>query len=132
MTTTASNSWQQAISDIVWQALKARTESRYDELSLRQYIDNQGQPKQRERFYKAWTSSVEEMHYRLRSAKTRRLFSAAFTQLICAHPHWKLNEHYGEVSHLLLSEERWEDLRDILMLALSARSYIKSPNSEDK
>jgi hypothetical protein len=128
---TSQKSWQQAVSDVVWHSLVARTESRYGDLSFKQYSNGEGPGPQRDRFYKAWTSSVEEMHYRLRSARTRKLFSAAFTQMICAIPQGALKTHFDEVSSLLLSDTRWEDLRDILMLSLSARSYIPKPHKED-
>ena len=131
MTTTAPQTWQQAISDIVWHSLIARAENRYGGLSYKAYNSEKGSARKRERFSKAWTSSVEEMHYRFRSAKTRKLFSAAFTQIICANSHGALRAHFDEVSALLLSEDRWQDLRDILMLSLSARSYLKKPSQEE-
>ncbi len=110
---------------VVWQTLKARTESRYRELTYDDYRADKGTPPQRKRFHKAWESSVEELHYRLRSAKTRRLFSSAFTQLLCAYSHSELRVHFDEISKRLQSDDDWEDLRDILMLSLSANSYLK-------
>lgn len=119
------------MSEIILHYFIARTESRYNDLSFRQYNDNGGTPDQRRRFYKAWTSSVEELHYRLRSAKTQRLFREAFTQMICAHSYGALRKHFDKISELMLSPTEWEDLKDILMLSVSARSYI-TPFQEEK
>ena len=130
--TTPTKTWQQAMSSVVWLSLKNRTESRYTELSHEDYDANKGSREQRERFHKAWTRSVEELLYRLRSAKTRRLFSAGFTQMLCAQPQYELRIHFDEISERLLSEDGWEDLRDILMLSLSARSYLTPATREDK
>lgn len=130
MTKTDPKNWQQALSDVVRNALIARTQERYDKLSFSDYSAGKGGI-DRNGFYKAWTSSVDEMFYRLRSAKTRSLFSAAFTQTLCRNPQWGFREFYDDIYRLLLDENRWQDLRDVLMLALSARSYIKPVTQEE-
>ena len=126
-----SPAWPQAVSDIVHQYFIARTEGRYKDLSFRDYLADGGTKDQRKRFYKAWTSSVEDLHYRLRSARTQHLFREAFTQMICAHSYKAMREEFPTFSELLLSETGWEDLRDILMLSVSARSYIKPSQEEN-
>lgn len=131
MTKTVPKNWQQALSDVVRNSLIARTQGRYEELTWAAYTQGKGDLNQRKRFFKAWTSSVEEMHYRLRSARTRTLFSAAFTQTLCGNPQWGFREFYDDIYELLLDEKRWQDLRDVFMLALSARSYIKPATQEE-
>ena len=133
MTKPVPKNWQQALSDVVRKSLIVRTEGRYDKLTWADYNLGKGNPKERTGFFKAWTSSVEEMHYLLRSARTMRLFASTFTQTLCAGgiSQWGLYRFYDDIYELMHHEERWQDLRDVFMLALSARSYLKPVTPEE-
>lgn len=128
--TKTDQSWEQAMGRVVREAIKARTKSRYPELSYKDYQADKGSRDQRTRFHKAWQRSVDDLYYRLRSARTRRLFSSGFTQMLCQTHQYELGTHFDAVSQRLLDDDSWEDLRDILMLSLSANSYLKPPQPE--
>ena len=70
MKTKTDESWEQAIGPIVRTALIDRVESRYQDLAYKAYREGKGDPGQRVRFERSWERSVEELYYRLRSART--------------------------------------------------------------
>ena len=78
---------------------------------------------------KVWRNVASDLYYRLRSARTRRLFADCFTQTICPIPQGSLDEKTLErMVFMMQDSKQWEDLRDVLMLCLSSTSYI----SKDK
>ncbi len=72
---------------------------------------------------KAWRSVAGDFYYQLRSARTRRRFSECLAQTLWSIPQGKLNRNLATLATTLTNEESWEDLRDILMMTLSAVSY---------
>jgi CRISPR-associated protein Cmx8 len=61
---------------------------------------------------------------RLRSCRSREDFVSYFTGTICSVPQYLPESEYGLVAEALLSEDRWEDVKALSMLALSGWSRI--------
>lgn len=74
-------------------------------------------------YLRAWQSIASELYYRLRSARTKRLFADCFTQTICSIPQGKLNRHLDTIADMIRHDTQWEELRDLTMLSLSAKAF---------
>lgn len=61
----------------------------------------------------------------LRSRKDHREFLAYWAGTICSVPQFIKDEDFQELSLILLDEEKWEDVKSLAMLALSAHSQPK-------
>ena len=61
---------------------------------------------------------------RLRACHAKEDFVSYFTGTICSVPHYLPEEEYQTVAEAILSEERWESVKALAMLALSGLSRI--------
>lgn len=59
---------------------------------------------------------------RVRACRSREDFIGYFTGTICSVPQYLQKTEFVRVSHMLLDSERWEDVKALTMLALSASS----------
>lgn len=113
MTDTDTESLVSDLKKIVYFYLENRTKRRVGRES------NASDPEWR----KAWESVASDLYYQLRSARTRRRFSECLAQTLWSIPQGKLNKNLGTLAVRMTNKETWEDLRDILMMTLSAVSY---------
>lgn len=113
MTNSESETLVSDLNTIVYFYLKNRTERR---------VGSEGSPSDPD-WRKAWKSVASDFYYQLRSARTRRRFSECLAQTLWSIPQGKLNKNLGTLATKLTSDDAWEDLRDILMMTLSAVSY---------
>jgi len=61
---------------------------------------------------------------RLRACRSREDFLAYFTGTICAVPQFLPQQDFLDLSEALLDDQRWEEVKALAMLALSALSNI--------
>lgn len=70
----------------------------------------------------------------MRSRKEHREFLAYWTGTICSVPQFIQEAEFEEISLVLLDPDRWEDVKSLAMLALSAHSIadVKSQSAANK
>ena len=61
---------------------------------------------------------------RLRSCKSREDFLAYFTSTLCSVPQYLPPEEHQKLAQALLSQESWEDVKALTMLALSSAAKV--------
>lgn len=133
MSNKEEESWIKAVGSMVYFYLVEKTKKRvssdeFQGLEIGQIPNNPSKD-----FLKSWQSIASDLYYRLRSARTKRLFADAFTQTLCSVPQGKLQRHLEKIAQMMQSDTEWEELRDVVMLSLSANAYRRESKSpEDK
>lgn len=131
MTDKEEESLARAVSTMVYYYLVEKTNRRVSggaaELNAGQAPENATPD-----FLKAWQSIASDLYYRLRSARTKRLFADCFTQTICSIPQGKLNRHLDTIADMMRHDQKWEELRDLTMLSLSAKAFRRDPQHSER
>ncbi|MCA9776492.1 MAG: hypothetical protein KC800_07250 [Candidatus Eremiobacteraeota bacterium] len=121
MTKTDPPDWISSVRNMLYFYLRERAERR----CAPHEIPQKGAETFHPSWVKVWRNLASELYYRLRSARTRRLFADCFTHTLCSIPQGALHgENLHKIADLMRNEQRWEDLRDVMMLCLSSTSYI--------
>lgn len=123
MTDKEEESWVKAVSTMVYFYLVEKTKRRVSDGELHGLRFGQAPERPSQDFQKSWQSIAADLYYRLRSARTKRLFADCFTQTLCSIPQGKLNKHLDTIAGMMRDDREWEELRDVTMLALSAKAY---------
>lgn len=131
MTEKDEESWIQAVSAMVYFYLVEKTKRRVSDSELQGLKLGQAPEKPSPDFQKSWQGIAAELYYRLRSARTKRLFADCFTQTLCSIPQGKLNRHLDTIAQMMRHDQKWEELRDVTMLALSAKAYRRDDQSKE-
>lgn len=132
MTDKEEESLAKAVSIMVYYYLVERTKRRVSDAELSGLKVGQAPENPSKDFEKSWQSIASDLYYRLRSARTKRLFADCFTQTICSIPQGKLNKHLDTIADMMRHDQHWEDLRDLTMLSLSAKSFRRDTQSAER
>ena len=123
--------WIKAVGSMVYFYLVEKTKKRASDDFQGLEVGQMPQAPSKE-FNKAWQSIALELYYRFRSARTKRLFADAFTQTLCSVPQGKLQKHLEKIAAMMQSDTEWEELRDVVMLSLSAKSFRRESKSPEE
>ena len=123
-------SWIKAVGTMIYYYLAERTSTRVSGEESETLAGGQFPENPSRELIKAWEGVSSDLYYRLRSARTKRIFAECFTRTVCSIPQGKLNRHLEKIATMMQSDESWEELRDVMMLSVSAKSYRRESNNQ--
>lgn len=95
---------------------EARCDKSYEQFKAGGYMDA--------KYIEANNKICMDAFYAIRGRKDQAEFTSYFTGTICSVPQWLPPEDFAKLSLALLDSERWEEIKSIALLALSATCQL--------